>query len=113
MSRRFELAAHEALRRRRTNLRKLRALHLSIEDELLGSRDPDIVDRASRAGDGDCFLKLSEVEYDELVGIEAAMDRIVAGDYGTCARCANKIGPRRLETLPATDLCIVCARWIT
>ena len=113
MSRRFELAAREALRRRRTDVGELRQMHLAIEEQLINPRDQDFTDRANGVGDSGCFRALCEVEYQELVRIDAALGRIEAGTYGVCRRCGNSIGPRRLETIPATELCIACARWIS
>ena len=45
-----------------------------------------------------------------LAAIERARCRAEAGDYGRCERCAGVIGEERLAALPATTLCIDCAR---
>ena len=45
----------------------------------------------------------------EIRMIEAALDRIGDGSYGTCARCGDPIGDDRLDVLPATPLCRDCA----
>jgi RNA polymerase-binding protein DksA len=42
--------------------------------------------------------------------IDAALMRIDAGTYGTCASCAKEIAPERLEAYPWAALCIDCAR---
>jgi DnaK suppressor protein len=41
--------------------------------------------------------------------LEAALERLGAGTYGRCERCGQAIAPARLEVLPATALCIICA----
>jgi len=41
--------------------------------------------------------------------IDAALKRIEAGDYGTCASCDESIPAKRLEIDPATDRCVDCA----
>ncbi len=46
----------------------------------------------------------------ELHQIEAALGRIVDGDYGTCASCGEAIGPKRLALDPTTPVCIDCAQ---
>lgn len=46
----------------------------------------------------------------DLDELDAALDRVRSGDYGTCVRCARAIDPARLEALPAATLCIECAR---
>lgn len=44
-----------------------------------------------------------------LAEIDAALDRLDAGTYGTCRSCGRPIAPERLEALPATPLCVGCA----
>jgi len=39
-----------------------------------------------------------------------AQDRLLDGDYGTCAECADQIGNNRLMADPAVRLCIACQR---
>ncbi len=46
----------------------------------------------------------------ELQQIEAALGRIVDGDYGYCAGCGEAIGPQRLALNPTTPVCIDCAK---
>ena len=40
--------------------------------------------------------------------VEAALDRIEAGEYGECQSCGEEIGPRRLGAQPEAPLCIDC-----
>jgi len=40
--------------------------------------------------------------------IREALDRINDKSYGTCVNCENVIGPKRLEAVPWTRLCIEC-----
>jgi RNA polymerase-binding transcription factor DksA len=42
--------------------------------------------------------------------LEAALRRAQSGTYGICASCHGDIGAERLSALPATRLCIGCAR---
>jgi DnaK suppressor protein len=42
------------------------------------------------------------------LGLAAA--RVSAGAYGRCERCGDDIGGERLEALPATRVCVRCAR---
>src|SRR2546428_10354779 len=37
--------------------------------------------------------------------LEAALQRVRAGNYGTCRECGEQIGPGRLEASPAADFC--------
>ena len=41
--------------------------------------------------------------------IDAALERMTAGEYGLCESCENEIGIGRLRALPTTELCIECA----
>jgi DnaK suppressor protein len=40
--------------------------------------------------------------------ISEALDRIEKKSYGTCVNCENTIGPKRLDAVPWTRLCIQC-----
>ncbi len=40
--------------------------------------------------------------------VEAALDRIEAGEYGECQGCGEDIEPRRLEAQPEAPLCLDC-----
>jgi DnaK suppressor protein len=41
--------------------------------------------------------------------IEAALQRLESGTYGTCQECGEAIGAGRLEVRPAARTCIRCA----
>jgi DnaK suppressor protein len=51
----------------------------------------------------------SRVE-ERIENLEGALERLDEGTYGTCSRCGRHIDLERLEALPQTDLCILCAR---
>tara|TARA_R110002110_G_scaffold71027_11_gene190059 strand:- start:3135 stop:3491 length:357 start_codon:yes stop_codon:yes gene_type:complete len=42
--------------------------------------------------------------------VEAALNRIGAGEYGFCLSCGDAIETRRLEADPAAPLCLSCSR---
>lgn len=42
--------------------------------------------------------------------IDSALASIEAGTYGVCENCGGEIPPARLEALPATSVCVDCAR---
>jgi DnaK suppressor protein len=44
----------------------------------------------------------------QLRKVEAALQRIVAGDFGVCAACGGAIGLKRLQALPWTNNCLEC-----
>jgi RNA polymerase-binding transcription factor DksA len=41
--------------------------------------------------------------------LQKALDRVREGTYGRCDGCGVQIAPERLEILPTTTLCAVCA----
>lgn len=45
-----------------------------------------------------------------LTDIEAAEQRLNDGLYGTCTTCGLEIAVERLDALPATTTCVLCAR---
>lgn len=44
----------------------------------------------------------------QLDGIDAALEQIAAGTYGTCITCGNEIGADRLEFRPSSIQCVTC-----
>jgi RNA polymerase-binding transcription factor len=41
--------------------------------------------------------------------IDAALERIKDGSYGTCERCGKEIAMRRLRAVPWARYCLICA----
>jgi RNA polymerase-binding transcription factor DksA len=42
--------------------------------------------------------------------LRGALDRLGEGEYGLCQLCGGSINPERLQVLPATSVCVACAR---
>ncbi len=51
-------------------------------------------------------VSLLEQVDDELLEVEAAVQRLERGTYGTCQVCGRPIGDERLEAMPATRFCV-------
>ena len=51
-------------------------------------------------------VSLLEQVDDELLEVEAAVQRLERGTYGTCQACGRPIGEERLEAMPATRFCV-------
>jgi DnaK suppressor protein len=51
-------------------------------------------------------VSLLEQVDDELLEVEAAVQRLERGAYGTCQVCGRPIGDERLEAMPATRFCV-------
>jgi DnaK suppressor protein len=54
-------------------------------------------------------LSLMEHDEDILAKVEAALERIEDGVYGSCIECEAKIPKTRLNVLPYTPHCVKCA----
>ena len=79
----------------------------SLEDESEERRiDNHLAETASITLDRELDYTLEENATRALQAIEAALERIEEGTYGTCRRCGHLIDPARLEALPWTTLCI-------
>ncbi|MGO8955951.1 MAG: TraR/DksA family transcriptional regulator [Streptosporangiaceae bacterium] len=46
---------------------------------------------------------------EQLRQLDAALQRVADGSYGTCVRCGRPIGAERLAARPGADNCISCA----
>jgi len=55
-------------------------------------------------------LGLIENEEEELREIDAALERLEKGTFGTCERCKEAIPRSRLKIIPTPKLCIECKR---
>ena len=51
-------------------------------------------------------VSLLEQVDDELLEVEAAVQRLERGTYGSCQVCSRPIGDERLEAMPATRFCV-------
>ena len=74
------------------------------------SADNHLADTASETYERELDEGLEEDAQDQLRQVEAALQRIDAGEYGTCSDCGKKIPVDRLEAVPWTTLCIDDAR---
>jgi DnaK suppressor protein len=54
-------------------------------------------------------LSLMQSEEETLDQIEAALERIEDGVYGSCVECDGRISKKRLNAIPQTPFCIKCA----
>jgi DnaK suppressor protein len=58
------------------------------------------------------LAQLGEVERREVADIDAALERLDAGEYGVCRRCGDAIEPGRVAAMPFVLECTECAREI-
>ena len=69
---------------------------------------PDEMDTASSEVNLQFTGRLREREQGLLSKIEAALEKIERGEYGSCVNCGEEIGLRRLKARPVAELCIDC-----
>ncbi|GCD89928.1 TraR/DksA C4-type zinc finger protein [Nocardioides sp. LS1] len=99
---------------RRVALRRLAALTGDFEGVVAASRDSNADDEHDPEGATIAFER-SQVSAlvlqvrGHLAEVEAAIQRLEDGTYGTCERCGQPIGKARLEARPAAATCIGCA----
>lgn len=74
------------------------------------SADNHLADTASETYEREFDEGLEEDAQDQLREVEAALERLDAGEYGTCSVCGKTIPIERLEAVPWTTLCIDDAR---
>lgn len=67
-------------------------------------------DLGTRVADEELALELLAPETEILAEVDAALDRVRRGTFGTCEGCGKPIALARLTALPYARRCIRCAR---
>ena len=81
-----------------------------IEHALDAPMPKDWEDRSSERQGDEVLEALGQAELAELRRIDAALERIEDGTYGTCLKCEEPISNERLIAVPDAALCKNCAR---
>ena len=110
-----ELRAYQShLFELRTRLmREVGMIEQELREDLLAPGDPSPI--ASHPADEDVEgfdeqVILAQNEEQLLEEVEAALERIEAGSFGSCELCGREIPKQRLDALPQAATCIECAR---
>lgn len=105
--------ARELLERERERLRGMldeadSHLSTSLTDSTgeLSSFDQHPGDTASETVEREQDDSVRNHAIAELAEVDAALERLAAGEYGTCATCGVAIPSERLELLPQTRFCV-------
>jgi DnaK suppressor protein len=77
--------------------------------QIRSEREIEFGDEAQSEEEQARIARLGEAENADVTRIDAALARIDAGTYGTCARCGEPIEPRRLAASPYAIQCAECA----
>jgi RNA polymerase-binding protein DksA len=99
---------------RQKELRRLASLTGDYDEVVIAARDTNADDEHDPEGATIAFERsqvgaLVRQAKDHLAEVDAAMERLEAGTYGTCERCGEPIGEDRLEARPVARTCIGCA----
>src|SRR5690349_21755885 len=82
------------------------ALDRAAADQALQLEANDTGDHAERDNQVDNLERFSERDYLRLKAIQAALDRVGNGSYGTCVECGEPIQRERLRATPETPFCL-------
>ncbi len=81
--------------------RELRGLGAQVE--------ADDADEAQEETTAALLLRLDDRAHQELLAIDAALERVERHTYGICTVCGQRIRAERLIARPAADRCVDCA----
>jgi DnaK suppressor protein len=101
------------LQRERERVRARLAQRIEAEHSIEAVMREEPLDEAERGADVTLLresLALDELAVRRVAAIDAALDRVAQGHFGTCAKCGDPIPVPRLRALPSTTCCIGCAR---
>ncbi|WP_308042409.1 TraR/DksA C4-type zinc finger protein [Micromonospora sp. PLK6-60] len=108
--------ARAALRRARAETRsQIAALSRDLDGVIDASLDSNADDEHDPEGATIAFERaqvtalLADARR-RLAELDAALDRLDAGTYGTCERCGSPIPAERLAVRPSARTCVGCAR---
>ena len=81
----------------------------SIDAELEGHDTKDWDDLALEREADEVLEGLGLSGQQEIRMINAALARLEAGEFGICTKCGDEISDQRLDAVPFTPFCRVCA----
>ena len=84
-----------------------RSLEEETEEE---TYDNHLADSATATLNREIDYSLEENSGHVLGAVQAALERIENGTFGTCVRCGKQIAEERLEAIPYATRCIDCQR---
>jgi RNA polymerase-binding transcription factor DksA len=104
----------EARRRLEEEAQRLREMRAEQDEQGSLQGDPtELTQLTQHPGDlgSEVFeqekeMAVADLLEEQLAEVEAALERIDAGTYGTCQLCGEPIGEDRLEARPASRYCV-------
>lgn len=100
-------------------LHNYRTMLLNKKAELVSQLRIKVETAANRIGGGDedqaraeydtfVSLRIGSLAYRQLRMVNAALERLETGDYGSCLACGEEIAARRLAAVPWASCCLEC-----
>ncbi len=80
-----------------------------IHEHARNPLEADSSEQAAQIGNVQVVSALESEAVAAIAEIDAALQRIEAGTYGTCSDCGEDLAIARLEAYPAATLCVDCA----
>lgn len=84
----------------------------AIESDVHHKKEPvekDFAEQVTQRENDDVLTAIDDEAQQTVRLIDAALARIKAGTYGTCAICGEEIPEKRLAALPYVTTCVNCA----
>lgn len=103
--------AEASLKEERARLvHQLAELGADEEGDLTGDVDfgDAFADAAAATAERTETIGIVDALKSQLTDVDAAMEAIASGSYGTCKTCGKDIGAARLEFRPMSILCVDC-----
>ncbi len=82
----------------------------ALDAELDSHQSKDWEELATEREGDEVLEQMGLAGQTELALIDSALARISSGEYGYCSNCGADIDQARLDVLPYTPLCKVCAQ---
>jgi len=104
-------AAVDALNEERVKLvHQLEVLGATESGDLTGDVDfgEGFADAAAATAERSEVLGIVENLHDLLQDVDAALEKVDAGTYGTCEDCGEEISPARMDFRPTSRYCVAC-----
>lgn len=74
----------------------------------VSNEDSDMEEKADEVEEYDNLLSLEHSLELKLKSVNAALEKIPAGNYGTCEKCGKSIEAERLQVAPEAKWCMEC-----
>jgi RNA polymerase-binding transcription factor DksA len=91
-----------------SELHKLSAISRAVPDVLSATGPVAVDDQPALIHEQWVAVHARRIDHEKLQQIQAALDRIGQGDYGTCQHCGEPIARRRLQAIAWAEYCVPC-----